>query len=312
MASGDLWLKSGWKIAAPFATDQCVSFLPVIESGVLQNLPPPLEPPDPPDQAPPHKSSSLTSPSQPMFSFPLHPSSLGSNPNINPPHSTTSPLAVVWNLAGHDGGPLNYSSPVFRLQSCLVSFSSFGDVLTGLVCEESLEGLAHGVSLVDCKPIISLRWLMILAAFTRLMTLVVITYVTSAKEWQLGNECKAKTLEFLMTRAKARVALSQLKNECKASTSEFLVTRAEARATLSRALEDGIRTTSVESNSLQLDRAFSLASKIFKLHDLVFRSQVFLSPISDLAVSISSVSNLRSVTEKIQEGVLLRKNMDLS
>ncbi|VVB08582.1 unnamed protein product [Arabis nemorensis] len=73
-------------------------------------------PPDPPDPAPPHKSMSLDPPPQPIVSSPPHPPSLGSNPNINPPHSTTSPLAVILNLAGHAGGPLRFFSPIFRLQ----------------------------------------------------------------------------------------------------------------------------------------------------------------------------------------------------
>ncbi|VVB10789.1 unnamed protein product [Arabis nemorensis] len=111
-----------------------------MKTRVLQNPPPP---PEPSDRAPPHKSSSLTSPSQPRFSSPPHQPTLGSKPNIN--HRTQP--HPLW------------------------------------------------------------RWFGISPVMTVVLSTLPLRLV-SANEVQVGNECKAKTLEFLVTQAEARAALS--------------------------------------------------------------------------------------------------------
>ncbi|KFK29075.1 hypothetical protein AALP_AA7G085400 [Arabis alpina] len=265
MASGDLWLKSGLKIVTSFATDPlcfanriCSNSFPVM-FGVVQNRSPPPEPPDPPDLAPPHKPPSLAPPPQPISSPPPHHPSFVCKrfeyvittevkPNINPQHSTSSLLAVVLNLAGPLSGNLAGPSNSFSLvrrQMNLVSFPSLGLMglgyenyvevgLMGLGFEEYAEGLAYSSSLVNCEPNIGL-WLMV---FTELRNLVV------------GNECKAKIFDLLVTRYEAKAAFSYEVEECK-------------------------RIFSVKSESLPLDQAIKLGlivvSKLINHESIHFR-----------------------------------------
>ncbi|VVB02582.1 unnamed protein product [Arabis nemorensis] len=83
MDSGNLWLETSMKIAAPFVPTDPASFakricscynLSVMIPGIMQNLPPPPEPPDPPDRAPPPLPPFLNPPLRP-FSPPMHPPS---------------------------------------------------------------------------------------------------------------------------------------------------------------------------------------------------------------------------------------------
>ncbi|VVB17785.1 unnamed protein product [Arabis nemorensis] len=124
--------------------------------------------------------------------------------------------------------------------------------------------------------------------------------ISSAKEWAIGNECKSKIKESMVTsissaeiqevtchtyaawREDLKLAglgwmlCSQLTgtlrsfSTCATFVSSPLVAKGLAiRATLHQAVQEGLRSLSVKSDSFQLVRAINFGSKITKLHGIL-------------------------------------------